>query len=183
MRSFWIKLTNARTRAALQASERSGEALGDLAAAPAGAPAFFKPLRAGLARAAASGGPNPQGSAALSAAEDFTLRLEKTFSDMALLQAPPDAPVKEALIYLSKACSLTPVVLSRNRREHALREILGLSAVGRKALSLARDAASRPASGPHPGGFAQNLKFSSIYSRLDTVFDALERLAEALGRI
>lgn len=183
MRAFWIKLTDARVKAVLNAAERSGEGLGDLAAAPASAQAFFKPQRAELARAAASGGPNPAGSAALAAAEDFTLRLEKAFSDMTLLDAPPDAPVKEALLYLAKACGLAPALLSPTRRERALKETLGLSAGGRKALALARGAASRPASGPQPGGFAQNLKFSSIYSELDSAFDALERLAEALVRI
>lgn len=183
MRSYWLKLTDMRLRAALNAVGRSGAGLGDLAAAPSGAPAFFRPLRAELDRAAASGGPNPGGSAALSAAEDFTLRLEKTFSDMALLDAPPDSPVKEALIHLAKACELAPALLSRNRRERALKETLGLSAGGRRALALARASVSRPANGPQPGGFAQNLKFSSIYSGLDSVFDALERLAEALVRI
>ena len=183
MRALWLKLTDARLKAVLSAAGRSGAALGDLTAAPAGAAAFFKPLRAELASAATAGEPGPAGSSALSAADDLTRRLEKTFSDMALLGAPPDAPVKEALIYLSNACKLVPALLSRFRRERALRETLGLSAGGRKALSLALDAASRPASGPQPGGFAQNLKFSSIYSGFDSVFDALERLAEALVRI
>lgn len=182
MRAFWLKLTDARVKAVLGAVERSGEALGDLTAAPAGAPAFFKPLLARLAPAAAGGAPGPAGSAALAAADDFARRLEKTFSDMALLAAPPDAPVREALLYLAKACGLAPALLSRFRRERALASALALSAGGRKALALAREAASRPASGPQPGGFAQNLKFSSIYSGLDSVFDAFERLAEALAR-
>ncbi len=180
MKAFWLKLTDPRLKAVLNAAGRSGAALGDLTAAPAGAAAFFKPLHAALANAAASGAPAPASSAALAAAEDFTRRLEKTFSDMALLGVQPNAPVKEALIYLEKACGLAPALLSRLRRERALKEALGLSSGGRKALSLARDAASRPASGPQPGGFAQNLKFSSIYSGLDSVFDAFERLAEAL---
>lgn len=183
MRAFWLKLTDTRLKAVLSAVARSGAALGDLTAAPAGAAGFFSPLRAGLSLAAAAAPPDPATSAALSAADDFTRRLEKTFSDMTLLGAPPDAPVKEACIYLAKACELTPALLSRFRRERALRTTLGLSAGGRKALSLARNAASRPASAPLPGGFAQNLKFSSIYSGLDSVFDALERLAEALVRI
>jgi len=183
MRAFWLKLTDMRLRAVMKTVGRSGAALGDLTAAPAGAAAFFKPLLTELSRAAASGNPGPAGSAALAAAEDFARRLEKTFSDMALLGAAPDAPVKEALRYLEKACELAPDLLSRFRRERALKAALGLSAGGRKALSLAREAASRPASGPQPGGFAQNLKFSSIYSGLDAVFDAFERLAEALIRI
>ena len=183
MRAFWLKLTDARVKAVLNAVERSGTALGDLTASPAGAPAFFKTLLASLAPAAAGGAPGPAGSAALAAADDFARRLEKTFSDMTLLAAPPDAPVKEALIYLAKACELAPDLLSPFRRERALGETLGLSAGGRKALALAREAVSRPAAGPQPGGFAQNLKFSSIYSGLDAVFDAFERLAEALIRI
>jgi len=183
MRAFWLKLTDARIKAVLNAAGRSAAALGDLTAAPAGAPAVLGPLRAELARAAVSAPPGPAGSAAVAAAEDFTRRLEKTFSDMALLGVPPDAPVKEALIYLGKACGLVPALLSRFRRERALKETLGLSAGGRRALALARGAASRPASGPQPGGFAQNLKFSSIYSGLDSAFDALERLAETLVRI
>ncbi len=182
MKAFWLKLTDTRIKAVLNAAERSGTALGDLTAAPAVAAAFFKPLRAELARAAASGAPDPAGSAALAAAEDLTRCLEKTFSDMALLDALPDAPVKEAFIYLAKACGLAPDLLSRFGRERALKKTLALSAGGRKALALARDAVARPSSGQQPGGFAQNLKFCSIYSALDAVFDALERLAEALVR-
>lgn len=191
MRKFRLLLTDARLRAALGALKASGPALGDLARDPGSAPSVFKPLRARLrlARAATAA---PPSSLALAAAEEFTERLENLFSGLALHGTAPDAAVKEALLYLQRALAEAPALLStgsrvagvltgRTRcRSHAaaFARLRGFSAGGRKSLALARAAAD-----PSTGGFPQNLKFSSIYSGLDAVFDALERCAEALFKL
>lgn len=179
MRKIWLRLTDARLKAALGALRASGPALGDLFEKPGDAPGFFKPLRAGLRRAAlAAHGAPPAASQALAAAEDFIERLERVFSDMALHGTQPDAPVKEALVYLQRACAEAPGLLSPGNRAGAFARGRAFSAGARKGLALARSAAEAS-----PSGFPQNLKFSSIYSGLDAVFDAYERCAEALFRI
>ena len=179
MRKLWLKLTDARLKPALRALRDSGPGLGDLFESPAAASGFFRPLRAGLRRAAAAAtGTPPASSQALAAAEDFVERLERVFSDMALHGTLPDAPVKEALLYLQRACAEAPALLSAGDRAGAFARIRGFSAGARKVLALARAAAEAS-----PSGFPQNLKFSSIYSGLDAVFDAYERCAEVLFRI
>lgn len=174
MRATWLTLTDRRLRAAMKAVTLSGEALGDLAAAPGEAAAFFRPLRSGLEAAAGSG---KEGSlAALSAAEDFTVRLEKAFSDMALLSAPPDDVARQALLYLQRACAIAPKLLSASGRPSAYDLLRAHCAGGRKVL--------RQALGASPSaGFPENLKFSSIYTGLDGAFEAFERCADALFRI
>jgi hypothetical protein len=162
-----------RLYAAADALRRSGLALGDLAAAPDTAAAFFAPLKASLAGLRNDPG-DPRGSAAIAAAEDFTRLLEKAFSEMALFNAAPDLAVKEALLCLQRACALAPA-LGQNGAEKDRTRIMELSAAARKALAGARTAADRD-----PGELTGNLKFSSIYSGLDAVFDALERCAGAL---
>lgn len=179
MRKFWLRLTDARLRAVLGALRDSGRGLGDLFESPAAAPAFFRPLRAGLRRAAAAApGTRPASPQALAAAEEFVERLERVFSDLALHGTPPDAPVKEALLCLQRACGEAPALLSPGDRAGAFARIRGFSAGARKGLALARAAAEAS-----PSGFPQNLKFSSIYTGLDAVLDAYERCAEALFRI
>ena len=179
MRKIWLRLTDARLKAVLRALRDSGPGLGDLCGKPGAAPAFFKPLRAGLRRAAAAApGAAPSASQALAAAEDFIERLERVFSDMALHGTLPDAPVKEALLYLQRACGEAPALLSPGDRAGAFARGRAFSAGARKVLALARAAAEAA-----PSGFPQNLKFSSIYSGLDAVLDAYERCAEALFRI
>lgn len=171
MRKFWLTLRDARLRAAVMTAELAGPALGDLAAAPAAAPSLFRSLRTELA-AALKAGP-AESLAAASAAEDFAARLEKTFSDMALLGVPPDAAVMEALGLLQRACAEAPALLTPRGRKAASERLRALCASGRKTLALARASADG-------AGFPQNLKFSSIYSGLDAAFDALERCGEAL---
>ena len=179
MRKFWLRLTDARLRAVLRALRDSGPCLGNLFQSPSSAPGFFRPLRAGLRRAtAAAPGAAPAASQALAAAEDFIERLERVFSDLALHGTLPDAPVKEALLYLQRACAEAPALLSPGDRAGAFARSRGFSAGARKVLDLARTAAEAS-----PSGFPQNLKFSSIYSGLDAVLDAYERCAEALFRI
>jgi hypothetical protein len=175
MRSYWLAFTDVRLKAAMNALQRSGAALGDLAEAPGGAAAFFRPLKAALAAAAAGKTGNLAGSAALAAADDFTLRLERTFSDMERLDAPPDAAVRRALLALQRACALTRRLVSRSARAAAFAEAMALCGTGRKTLTQARTAADGAGA-----EFALNLKFSSIYSGLDAVFFAFERCAEAL---
>jgi len=102
LRRFYLLLTDRRLRAALAALRVSGRGLGDLAAAPGQAAVFFRPIKARLDRAAQAG--PPRSLPALGAAADFAARLEKTFSDMALLQAPPDRAALEALACLQRAC-------------------------------------------------------------------------------
>ena len=166
-----MTLKDARLRAALRAAELAGPGLGDLAANPAGAPAFFRPLRSQL-EAALKAGPE-KSLAEASAAEDFVARLEKAFADMALLGAPPDAAAREALKLLQLACAETPALLSPGSRTRAAGALAALCARGRRTLAQARAAADG-------AGFPQNLKFSSIYSGLEAAFDALERCGEAL---
>lgn len=179
MRKFWLRLTDARLKAVLRVLRDSGPGLGDLFENPSSAPDFFRPLRAGLRRAAAAGpGTPPASSQALASAEDFMERLERVFSDMALHGTPPDAPVKEALLYLQRACGETAALLSPADRAGTFARSRAFSAGARKVLALARTAAEAS-----PSDFPQNLKFSSIYSGLDAVFDAYERCAEALFRI
>jgi len=175
MRRFWLPLTDARLKAAMTALRRAGAAVGDLAAEPHGAASFFAPIKRQLAAASGAAPKNPAGSAALAAAEDFTLRLERTFTDMARLDAPPDIAVRRALSALERACALTPRLVSRSARAAAFAEAMALCATGRKTLALAGAAADNAA-----GAFALNLKFSSIYSGLDAVLYAFERCAEAL---
>jgi len=175
LRRFYLLLTDRRLRAALAALRAAGRSLGDLAAAPGQAAAFFRPLKAELDRAAQDG---PPGSLpALGAAADFAARLEKTFSDMALLQAPPDRAALEALACLQRACGAADGLLSPSRRARADASLRAACAAGRRLLSSAKAAADRS-----PEGFTQNLKFSTIYSGLDGAFDSLERCAEALFR-
>jgi hypothetical protein len=164
--------TDKRLRAAADALERSGKVLGDLAADPAGASAFFAPVKASLAAARCAPGAE-RGSAAIAAAEDLTHLLEKVFMEMLLFKTPQDAAIKEALFLLQEACALTPRLMFG--KADAAAGIRARSAAARKALAGALTAA-----GNAPEEFAQNLKFSSIYSGLDAVFDALERCAETL---
>jgi len=175
MRRYWLALTDARLKAAMNALERCGASVGDLAAGPGGAASFFLPLKKALTGAAGAAPGNPAGAAALAAAEDFTLRLERSFSDMARLDARPDAAVLRALLALQRACALTPRLVSRSARPRAFAEAMALCAAARKTLALAGAAANGA-----PGEFALNLKFSSIYTGLDAVFYAFERCAEAL---
>jgi len=176
VRELWLALTDARAGAALKTLRAAGPALGDLAARPADAPAVFRPLKAALASALAAG--RPSSLAAASAAEDFAVRLEKFFSDLALLKLPPDPPVLEALLCLQRACGAAGRLPSPGARARASEEVRLLCGAGRRSLSLARTAAAAA-----PSDFPLNLKFSSIYSGLDAVFDSLERCAEALARL
>jgi len=162
-----------RLCAALEAMERCGKALGDLAAAPGSAAAFLPPSMVLLRESRAAGG-DPRGSAAVSAAEEFVRRLEKVFSEMVRFDAAPDLAVKESLLCLQRACALCPRLLSRNAPQ-AGAQIHAISSAARKALAGAKAAAAGA-----PDEFTLNIKFSSIYSELDAVFDALERCAEAL---
>jgi len=164
-------LTDGRLRAAARTLELAGVGAGDLAAKPGDAPTFFRPLKLELQAALKEG---RHGSlAAASAAEDFAARLEKVFSDMALLQAPPDRAALEALRLLQRACAAAPDLLSTSGRKRASLEVRACCAEGRKTLALAKAAAEG-------AGFPQNLKFCSIYSGLDAALDSLERCAEAL---
>ncbi len=176
MRNTWLRLTDPRLRAALNALEAGGRAAGDLAAAPELAAEMMRPSRASLSAAIRSG---PRASLeAAYAAEDFSARLEKVFSDMALLRLRPDAAALEALGHLQRACEAAADLLSPGDRNRAAGLIRAHCASGRRALALA--SASEAGEGPD---FPLKLKFSSIYSGLDTALDALERCAEALFRI
>jgi len=177
MKRLWLALTDARIRAALSALDRCGPALGDLMGHPELGSEFFPPLRRTLVRAGAKGGKRPAAYRALHASEDFVIRLEKAFADMALLDARPDAAA-QALVFLQQACAIAPRLLSSGSGPAALANVLGLCASGRKVLAQAKAAADRDS-----GEFTQNLKFSSIYSGLDAAFDSFERCAEALSRI
>ena len=177
LREFWLKLTDPRVGAVLRTLEAAGRALGDLAAAPASAPAFFRPLRGALEKAKASPS-SPAAAEALAAAGEFADRLERFFADASLHGAPPDRPVPEALARLQQACRGAGGLLSLSARARALEETRGLCAGARQALESAGRAAAAD-----PSGFPQNLKFSSIYSGLAAATDALERCAEALFRI
>jgi hypothetical protein len=177
MKKLWLALSDPRLKAALNAVESSGPGLGDLIKEPAGAAGFFRPLRSSLAKASKARPASPASAQALAAAEDFTARLEKLFSDLSLHGTAPDAAALEALLYLQTACAETAGLLSRGGRAGALARVRGLSAGARKTLALAGAAAAAS-----PADFPLNLKFSSIYSGLDAVFDAYERCAEALYR-
>lgn len=177
MKKLWLALTDRRLKAALNALRASGTGLGDLVKDPAGAAGFFRPLRSELEKAAKAPPSLPACAQALAAAEDFTARLEKLFSDLALHGTPPDSAAMQALDCLQKACAEARGLLSPGSRAGALAVIRGLSAGARKTLALAAGAAAAS-----PGDFPRNLKFSSIYSGLDAVFDAYERCAEALYR-
>ena len=178
MRKFWLILTNARLRAVLGALRATGPGIGDLVRNPGAAPAFFRPLRAGL-RCAASAGPSASEAPprALAAAEDFLIRLEKFFSDLDLHKTVLDAAAMEALLALQRACDEAPGLLSPGGREAAASVIRGLSARAHKTLTQAGAAA-----GSSPDGFPEKLKFSSIYSGLDAIFNAYEGCAEALSK-
>ncbi len=178
MRAFWLKLTDGRLRAVTAALTGCGRALGDLENSPAAAPSLLRRYRQAL-ESARSADSSPEAGRALAAADDFAARLEKTFSDMALLDARTDAPCREALLRLQLACALSPRLLSRYGRARASRDLLSHCAAGRKALALAA-AAAAAAAAADPAGFPRNLKFSSIYSGLDSVFEALERCAGSL---
>jgi hypothetical protein len=159
----------------MNAVKHAGAAIGDLAAEPGGAASFFAPLKTTLAAAAGAAPKNPAGAAALTAAEDFVLRLERTFSDMARLETPPDAAARHALLCLTRACALTPRLVSLSAGARALSEAMAFCRSGRKALALTAASATGA-----PGEFTMNIKFSTIYSGLDSVFYAFERCAEAL---
>jgi len=81
----------------------------------------------------------------------------------------------EALLALQRACDEAPGLLSPGGREAAASVIRGLSARAHKTLTQAGAAA-----GSSPDGFPEKLKFSSIYSGLDAIFNAYEGCAEAL---
>lgn len=177
MRKLWLALTDARIRAALGALDRCGPALGDLSAYPEMAADFFPPLKQKLSKAAAVRGKRPGAGSALAAADNFTRWLEKTFADMALLEARPEA-LPHALVFLQRACALAPRLLAQDGGQQALGELRGLCASGRKVLAQAKTAAASARD-----EFTENLKFSTIYSDLDSAFDAFERCAEALSRL
>ncbi|OIN99498.1 MAG: hypothetical protein AUJ51_12515 [Elusimicrobia bacterium CG1_02_56_21] len=171
-------LTDARIKAVLGAIGASGPGLGELSADPGAAPAFFRPLKARLQAASAAPPSSPASSQALSAAGEFTGRLEKFFSDLALHGTAPDKAVEEALLRLQGACGEAPALLSPGGRAGASARIRGLAAGAHKTLALARAAAEAA-----PDNFPQNLKFSSIYTGLDGAFDAYESCAEALFKL
>lgn len=174
LRLLLLPITAPRRHAAMDALRRSCLAAGDLAAAPAAAPAFFRPLRARFeALRAAPGLPGP-GLRAFAAAEDFTLRLEQFFSGMALHGSQPDEAILEVLAILQLARPALPGLLGR-RKDKALAAISGARSRAAGVLSRAREASAAA-----PGDFPLNLKFSSMYSDLDAVFDAFARCAEAL---
>lgn len=176
MRKLWLILTNARLRAVLGALRASGPGIGELVNNPGAAPAFFRPLRARLKLAASAPPAASEASPrALAAAEDFLIRLEKFFSDLDLHKTALDAAAMEALLYLQRACDEAPGLLSPGGRAGAAAAIRGLSAGARKTLAQAGAAA-----GSSPGRFPEKLKFSSIYSGLDAIFNAYECCAEAL---
>ena len=189
VRRLYLYLTDRRLRGALNAIGACAGALGDLAKNPEYAPAFFKPHRLRLARlayavpggqggeaAAAQGRTAVPGSGqAVPAAEDFTARLENFFNGLARHKTAADAPVRQSLSYLQAACAETWKLLSPWQRADALAKIRGLSATGTRHLRLARTAISE-----RRGNFPQILKFSSMYSDLEAVFDALERCALSL---
>lgn len=156
--------------------EAGGRAVGDMAAAPERAGELLRPLRAGLAAALRSG--QRCSLEAAYAAEDFAARLEKAFTDMALLKTRPDAAALEALGHLQLACAAAGGLLSPAVRNRAAGLVRAHCASGRRVLALA--SASEPGAGPD---FPRKLKFSSIYSGLDAALDALERCAEALFRL
>jgi len=181
IRYLCLYLTDGRLRAALKAIGAAGPALGDLAKNPGDAPRFFRPhllrfsaVRREPARASA-GEVSPARGALPAAAADFTARLEKFFNDLALQKTAIDPALEQALLYLQAACAEAPRLLSTGSRAGALEKIRGLSAVGARTLRIARDAALARAT-----DFPQNLKFCSIYSGLDAVFEAFERCAVAL---
>ncbi len=179
MRKFRLALTDARIKAVLAILRAAGPGLGDLVTNPGAAPDFLGPLRAGLRRAAsASPSSSPAAPQALAAAEEFAARLEDFFSGLALHRTAPDTAAMEALLRLQQACARAPELLSLSGRTRAAAEIRGLSSGAHKSLTLAGAAAVSS-----PDNFPQNLKFSSIYSGLDAVFDAYERCAEALFAI
>ncbi len=177
MRRLWLALTDPKIRAAMAALDRCGPALGDLTGYPGMAAEFFPPLRQALRRAAAARSKRPGAQAALRAAEEFCDLLARTFADMDRLDARPEA-APEALAFLQRACALAPRLLASEPDGRSLREVLALSASGRRALALARTAADRARD-----EFPQNLKFSSIYAGFDAAFDAFERCAEALAKV
>lgn len=181
IRYFFLYFTDGRLRAALKTIGGAAAALGDLAINPGDAPRFFRPhlhrfsaARQGPARAGA-GEASPAGGAVLAAAEDFTARLEKFFKDLALHKTAVDPAMEQALLYLQAACAEAPRLLSLRARAGALEKIRGLTASGALTLRLAKDAAQ-----DRRANFPQNLKFCSMYSGLDAVFDAFERCAAAL---
>ncbi len=177
IKEYWLKLTDARLGAVLYALAAPGQAMGDLVNAPGLAPVFFRPLRARL-DSAKNRPSSPAASEALGAAEDFAARLEKTFTDMALLSVAPDPAAREAALCLQRACLRTGALLSVRGRAGAAAEIKAFCATGRRALSSAKAASDRA-----PSDFPLNLKFSSIYSGFDAAFDAFERCTEALFRV
>ncbi len=146
-------------------------------------------MRERLALAALAAGRNPGGTAVLAAAEDFAIRLEKFFTDMALHKTSPDAPVMEALLCLQRACAAAPARRSPQKKNRApappppppkkthgaAARVRAFCAGGRKSLRLAK-----AASDSDRVNFPQNLKFGSMYSGLDGVFDALENYVRAL---
>jgi len=174
-RRIFLYLTDSRLRTALRTIAACGPALGDLAASPESAPRFFRPLHLRLARASAGGSGSRAGGAAAAAAENLAARLEKFFDDLALHKTAADLPLEQALACLQAACAEAPELLSPRGRAPALEKIRGLSAAGTKTLRLAKDAAEG-----QRVNFPQNLKFSSMYSGLEAVFDAFERCANAL---
>lgn len=171
MRKLWLTLRDSRLRAALAAVERAGVLIGDLAARPSAAPALLRPLRLEVEAALKEG--RPGSLAAAHAAEDFAARLEKLFTDMDQLAAPPDARALEALKRLQLACAEAPGLLSVAGRKASYARMAGLAAEGRALLA-------RGLADPAGSAFPQNLKFSTIYTGLDGVFDSLERCREAL---
>jgi len=175
LRRFRLQLSDRRLRAALRIIGDCRLGIGDLAASPGVAAAFFKPLRKRLAGALAAPPASAAGSAAAAAAEDLAGRLEKFFTDLALHGMVPDQPIKNALLCLQKACGEAPSLLSLRRRTKTLAGIHALSAAAQKELRLARRAARSAGS-----DFPANLKFDTMYSGLDAVLNAFMRCAAAL---
>lgn len=178
LRRLRLGLSDRRLRAALRVIRDCRLGIGDLAASPGGAAAFFKPLRERLSGALAAPPASAAGSAAAAAAEDVAGRLEKFFTDLALHGIKPDRPIKNALFCLQRACAEAPSLLSTGRRAKSLAGIRSLSAAAQRELRLAREAARAAGS-----DFPAKLKFDSMYSGLDAVLDAFLRCAVALHGI
>ncbi|HNW45537.1 MAG TPA: hypothetical protein PKI19_13625 [Elusimicrobiales bacterium] len=171
LRLISLYFTDRGLWAAVRTISDCGRALGDLALKPGDAQRFFRPRLERLSGAAAGGRAGP----ALAAAEDFAARLQKFFMDLELQRTAATPELGQALAYLQAACPLAGELTSPRRRAAALEKLRGLSAAAAAVLRRAKTAAQA-----RPDNFPQNLKFSSMYSDLEAVFDAFERCAVSL---
>jgi len=142
---------------------------GDAIEKPQYAAEAMHPVFARIKRALKDSNSCAANSEALSSAENFAILLKELFFYMSVHKISATTQMKKEIFFLQKACQLAPKLISNNRKA-ALEKINSHCHTAIKQLDLIGQTQNIALT----GSFPENLKFSSIYLRLETIFSALQ---------